>query len=88
MNLAPVAKSLVAAAGAVLTYILTLLAPTGTAAHIVTAVVLAGTVAGVWGVPNEITYAQARQAMRDQSAAVPPQVDTTGRHGAHTGDNP
>jgi len=81
MNLAPVAKALVAASGAVLTYVLTLLAPTGTAAHVVTAVLLAGTVAGVWAVPNAITYTQALRAMRDQSvlrpATPPPPPSTT-----------
>ena len=62
-------KLIAAGLGAALAYTQTLLTPTGLAAHIVTGVILAGTAAGVWAVPNEMTLEQKAKVLREQSAA-------------------
>ena len=60
-------KLIAAALGAVLAYVQTLVAPTGLTAHIVTGIILAGTAAGVWAVPNELSVAQKAAVLREQA---------------------
>lgn len=60
-------KLIAAGLGAALAYAQTLLTPTGLAAHIVTGVILAGTAAGVWAVPNEMTMEQKAAVLREQA---------------------
>jgi hypothetical protein len=69
VGLKPYAKTVAAAVGLVLAYVQTLITPTGLAAHIITAVILAGTALGVWAVPNTPTPAQIAKVVRDQNTA-------------------